>query len=270
MRTEARSRKTSYQKAKKKAKYRKMRIMKKILMVGGVLCVMIGVIRIVERKIPVLGMFVKNPSAVLSEEAYPKELLDMLSRNPDLEDFVLHYPEKSGKVYAESIGEVEKGRVPLLLQWDERWGYGIYGDGCVAVNGCAPTALSMVVAGLTGENTVTPYTIAEYAQENGYYVDGVGTSWELFQNGCENFGVKGEEIPLAESAVKEALNLGKPIICSVRPGDFTTAGHFIVLASVENGKIRVNDPNSKKNSEKLWDYERLEPQIKNLWAFQKI
>ncbi len=247
MRTEARSRKTGYQKAKKKAKDRKMRIMKKILMVGGVLCVMIGVIRIVERKIPVLGMFVKNPSTVLSEEVYPKELLDMLSRNPDLKDFVLHYPEKKGKVYAKSIGEVEKGRVPLLLQWDERWGYGIYGDGCVAVNGCAPTALSMVVAGLTGENTVTPYTIAKYAQENGYYVDGVGTSWELFQNGCENFGVRGEEIPLTENSVKEALNSGKPIICSVRPGDFTTAGHFIVLASVENGKIRVNDPNSKKN-----------------------
>lgn len=161
------------------------------------------------------GMFVKNPFVALNEEAYPKELLDMLSRNPDLKDFVLHYPEKKGKVYAECIGEVEKGNVPLLFQWDERWGYGAYGDGCFAVNGCAPTALSMVVAGLTGENTVTPYTIAKYAQENGYYVNGIGTS-------------------------------------------------------VEDGKIRVNDPNSKKNSEKLWDYERLEPQIKNLWAFQKI
>ena len=53
----------------------------------------------------------------------------------------------------------------------------------------------------------------------------------------------------------------------MRPGDFTTSGHFIVLTGVENGKIRVNDPNSKVNSEKLWDYDRLESQINNLWAF---
>lgn len=266
MKREVRSRRIGY----KKARYRKKRIVKRVLITGSVLCVMIGMARIVESRIPVFGMFVKHPFVALNEEAYPKELLDMLSRNPDLKDFVRHYPEKKGKVYAECIGEVEKGNVPLLFQWDERWGYGAYGDGCVAVNGCAPTALSMVVAGLTGENTVTPYTIAKYAQENGYYVDGIGTSWELFQNGCENFGVRGETLSLTENSVKEALNSGKPIICSVRPGDFTTAGHFIVLTSVEDGKIRVNDPNSKKNSEKLWDYERLEPQIKNLWAFQKI
>ena len=61
---------------------------------------------------------------------------------------------------------------------------------------------------------------------------------------------------------------GRPaIICSVRPGDFTTTGHFILLAGLEEGGIRVNDPNSPQNSEKLWAYETLEPQIRNLWAF---
>ena len=53
----------------------------------------------------------------------------------------------------------------------------------------------------------------------------------------------------------------------MRPGDFTTTGHFIVLAGVEDGKIRVNDPNSVKRSEELWDYETLEYQINNLWAY---
>ena len=267
MRREVRSRGVGY----KKVKYRrKNRMMRKLVIVGIVLCVMLGAAKIVGSQIPILGMFVEVPSVLLNEEEYPKELLDMLSRNPELKEFVLHYPEKKGQVYADNIGEVEEGGIPLLLQWDERWGYGAYGDGCVAVNGCAPTALSMVVAGLTGENTVTPYTIAKYAEENGYYVVGTGTSWELLQSGCETFGVRGEMLSLSENSVKEALNSGKPIICSVRPGDFTTAGHFIVLTGVEEGKIRVNDPNSKENSKKLWDYERLEPQIKNLWAFQKI
>ena len=128
----------------------------------------------------------------------------------------------------------------------------------------------MVMAGLTGKNTVTPYTIAKYAEENGYYVTGTGTSWELFNSGCREFGVEGENIALSKTSVFHALESGMPIICSMRPGDFTTAGHFIVLTGIEDGKIKVNDPNSKKNSEKMWDYDTLEPQIKNLWAFQKI
>ena len=35
----------------------------------------------------------------------------------------------------------------------------------------------------------------------------------------------------------------------------------------ENGQFHVLDPNSNANSEKLWSYERLSPQINNLWAF---
>ena len=44
-------------------------------------------------------------------------------------------------------------------------------------------------------------------------------------------------------------------------------GHFIVLTGVEDGKIIVNDPNSKEKSEKRWEYERLESQIQNLWVY---
>ena len=36
----------------------------------------------------------------------------------------------------------------------------------------------------------------------------------------------------------------------------------------EDGGIRLNDPNSRENSEKLWPYENIAGQIRNLWAFQ--
>ena len=44
-------------------------------------------------------------------------------------------------------------------------------------------------------------------------------------------------------------------------------GPHTLLAGQEEGGIRVNDPNSPQNSEKLWDWATLEPQIRNLWAF---
>ena len=79
-------------------------------------------------------------------DAYPQALLEMLARDISLLDFVLGFPEKQGNVYAGSIGSVQQGQFPLLLQWDERWGYGPYGDSFLAISGCAPTALAMVAA----------------------------------------------------------------------------------------------------------------------------
>ena len=201
---------------------------------------------------------------------YPEELLEMLSRNIEMIDFVLDYPNKKGEVYADTIGNISKDTMPLLLQYDQRWGYGNYGDSIIAISGCGPTALSMVIAGLTGDNSITPYKVAKFSESNGYYVSGVGTTWSLFTEGSENFGLQASELPLAEVSIYNALQSGKPIICSMRPGDFTTTGHIIVLTEIENGKIAVYDPNSNERSNKLWDYQILEHQIRNLWAFSAI
>lgn len=90
-------------------------------------------------------------------QEYPSELLEMLSKNLDMLDFVLEYPNKKGEVFSDTIGDVKLGTYPLLLQYDPRWGYAFYGDDVIAVNGCGPTCLSMVIAGLTGKNTWIGY-----------------------------------------------------------------------------------------------------------------
>lgn len=198
--------------------------------------------------------------------AWPESLQALLERHPDALEFVEGYPDHKDDAPAETIGDVVQGQFPLLLQWDARWGYVRYGDDLLAVTGCGPTCLAMAAAGLTGDNAITPAAVAEQAQRDGYWVDGV-TSWALMTDGCRAWGLVSEELPLTESAVTGALEEGQPIICSVRPGDFTTTGHFILLAGLEEEGIRVNDPNSPQNSGRLWTYDELEPQIRNLWAF---
>lgn len=204
-----------------------------------------------------------------NSEQYPKDLLELLERNKETVDFVYDYPEKKDSKPAKTIGKINNGEIPELLQWDERWGYAEYVDNIIGINGCGPTALSMVAAGLTGDNRITPFQVAKYAGENGYYVEGTGTAWSLMTEGCEAFGIMGTEISLDKTVIFSKLENGYPIICSVGPGDFTSSGHFIVLVSVEDGKIKVNDPNSKERS-RLWDYDRLSGQINNLWAFTQI
>ena len=66
------------------------------------------------------------------------------------------------------------------------------------------------------------------------------------------------------------LNQGNPIICSVKPGDFTTTGHFLVITKTIDGEFYLNDPNNKENSQRSWTYERLASQIKAMWSYSLI
>lgn len=197
--------------------------------------------------------------------SYPEILLMMLSKNTDMTDYVYHYNKYKGKVFSDNLGKVKKGQYPLLLQYDKRWGYGNYGNSVIAISGCGPTSVAMVIAGLTGRNDITPYDIAKYAYENGYYEN--GTSWDFFTKGVIKYGIIGKEIALSESVMVKELKKGHPIICSMRPGDFTTTGHLILITDYKNDKFKINDPNSKERSNKLWSYQTLKTQIKNLWSF---
>lgn len=229
-----------------------------------------GEITITDHQIDEERLLRENPQMKTifdNKEKYPNILLEMLSRNPDMTDYVLKYEDNNGKVFMKTIGRVSKGKYPLLLQYDTKWGYGMYGDHVIAINGCGPTSVAMVVAGLTGRNDLTPYDIAKHAYDHGYYQD--GTAWSFFTEGVKEFGLTGQEIPLSKSSMMNALNQGRPIICSMRKGDFTTTGHIITIVGVKDGKFVIHDPNSKVRSQMLWDYERIEPQIKNLWTFEK-
>ena len=159
--------------------------------------------------------------------------------------------------------------VPLFFQWDERWGYTIYGSDVMKVTGCGPTCLSMVLVHLLQDATYTPRYVADFAEDHRYYAKGSGSKWALISEGGETLGLDVTELPLDENRMKKNLELGNPIICIMGPGDFTTAGHFIVLRGLEDGKFIVNDPNSKENSERLWSYEEISGQIKNLWACRR-
>lgn len=203
-----------------------------------------------------------------NKNKYPQVLLEMLARNIDMTDYVLEYEENRGQVFSNTIDTVQKGQYPLLLQYDKRWGYGIYKDDVIAINGCGPTSLDIILAGLTGRNDITPYDIALYSASNGYYQS--GTSWSFFTEGVQYFGIKGIEISLSKSNMMLELENGHPIICSMGRGDFTTTGHIIAITGIKDGKFIVRDPNSKERSNKLWSYEKIAPQIKNLWSYQRL
>jgi len=203
-------------------------------------------------------------------ELYPSELLATLAENPEMLDFVWDYPLKKDIAPATDLGmDIVKGEIPSLIQWDERWGYSLYGDRLLAINGCGPTSIAMVAAGLTGDNTITPLKVAEYSAQKGY-LSTSGTIWSFMSEGCKEFGIKGTRIDLNKSAMIQALEAGSPIICSVKPGDFTNGGHFIVIIAYTNEEFVIYDSNSKIRTGQTWSYKNLAGQIKGLWSYSVI
>ena len=200
---------------------------------------------------------------------YPAELIDLYDRNPETRDFVFDYPADKGTPLPAALDPADlSGGVPLLLQWDPRWGYGSYSGDFFALTGCGPTCLSMAAVYLTGDSTMTPGWMGSWATDHGYAVPGSGTAWALFSEGAQALGLTSEELILDEGTIRAQLDSGAVVVCIMGPGDFTTTGHFIVLTGWEDGGFLVNDPNSRKNSGKLWTFATLQPQIENLWALR--
>lgn len=242
--------------SRRRRKYRLLLLL--LLVLGGVLSLkFLG-----NRAIPAV-------SGLFSSEQYPESLVAFAKKYPQAEEFVHNYPEKKDLHRPIDLsGEVTKGVIPLLLQWDERWGYEIYGDDFLGVNGCGPTTLSMVYCGLTGDARWNPYEVAKMADENGYYVSGVGSSWDLMDAGARGLGLTVHGVGYGEAEILNALESGLVLICSMGPGDFTYTGHFVALTGLaSDGKIIVRDCNSSVNSERTWDISELLPQIAGVWGY---
>lgn len=203
----------------------------------------------------------------LSVDEWPQEIVELLAKNPETEEFVLNYP-----FMKDSYDDIELSEcnyidsVPLFMQWDQRWGYTPYGDDCIAVSGCGPTCLSMVCVYLLKDTSLNPRVVAEFSKYNGYCIPGNGSAWTLISEGGEALGICVDELSLDESTIISNLEAGNSIICIMGEGDFTSSGHYIVMTDYIDGKIKINDPNSIERSEKLWSYDKIEAQICNLWA----
>lgn len=200
----------------------------------------------------------------------PEILSELLEKNEETLDYVQSYPDRE-EYKNQPIDMAENfvsGEVPLLMQWDKRWGYNAYGSEMIGLAGCGPLCLEMAYLYFTEDTDMTPRKMADFAYENGYYTE-QGTSWSIWTEGAARLGLEGTELSLDENVMKNSLDAGRLIVCSMRPGDFTTTGHFILIKGYDEDGFLVNDPNRRSTSGRTWSFEELEYQIRNLWSLGK-
>lgn len=201
---------------------------------------------------------------------YPENMLEALANNPEMADFVKNYPSSDGKVGGGLTSAEKEQDYPLFLQWDPRWGYVEYGDESnIGLSGCGPTCLAMTLFYLLRDESITPDKIAAYSMENDYYMKGTGTTWALLEDVAALYGVQVSQPKSSEANIKDALDRGGIVICSMGPGDFTAGGHFIVIYGYDEEGFYINDSNCVARSREKWPFERIRKQIKNVWVYSK-
>lgn len=146
------------------------------------------------------------------------------------------------------------------LQTDKRWKdlpYQVPGEtATIGGSGCGPTAAAMLIETLTGK-TFTPVDACKWSVEHGYKAKGQGTYYGYFAPQFAAFGIKCWQLswtnvyhnPASKvhDQALEYLKQGYYLIALMKKGNWTSGGHFIVVWWAD-GKIRINDPASTRDS----------------------
>ena len=137
-------------------------------------------------------------------------------------------------------------------QADKRWASKLYTSigsktQTMKSSACGPTSAAMVVSSAKG--AILPTTMASLSVDNGYRTANSGTAWAFYPFIADYFDFKEyhktDDFDKAMGYLKQKNEKGTSkyyIICSCGSGLFTSGGHYIVLASLDDGNIKVFDP----------------------------
>ena len=153
----------------------------------------------------------------LHTENYPDILLEDLKRNPEMLEFVEGYNDVHKKSSEGLTFEERKKKLPLFIQWDKRWGYEPYGTSDIGISGCGPTCMAMVIYSLTRNTEATPPVLAQKSMNEGYYVEGIGTSWKFMREAALDYGVIASQFDMLG---EQEMGIGEIIGGSQREDDY--------------------------------------------------
>ena len=184
---------------------------------------------------------------------------DSYVENIDVTGDVIHY---------DTVGKGVK-EVVYFNQLEEPWASLPYATSTIEDSGCGPTSMAIVISTLTGNN-VTPEMTKSFAENNGEYVPGQGTSHSFIGNAAAHWGLTCERVGKdRRDDVVQALKEGKMVveICEAYTITGGSSGHFIVLTGVtRDGYITIADCASRERTGKVYSVETIKSYGRDLSA----
>jgi hypothetical protein len=164
--------------------------------------------------------------------------------------------------------------LPYFNQGETRWNYKngqkiiIYPpDRTIKTSGCGATSVAMVIVGLTGDRTVNPLTVMDYAIKYGYY-KGNGIYASMFAALGKQYGISVSYWWPSGQRIADAIQNGHPVIAHMgAAGSAFPHGHFLVLKGITaDGRVIINDPGSKANTGVTWSMYDIVSSAKGVFA----
>ena len=199
----------------------------------------------------------KGGGDLSNREKFAQEIFDQYGNNSGT---IVQAPSPTGGCSTTSPGQNTQyiDGFTVYSQYDPQWANKPYGTSTIAASGCGPSAMAMIITNLTKQQ-VTPDITAAYADSQGLYVDGQGSSWSIGPVLAKRWGLQSSALSKSVQSITAALQSGSLVIVAGKgPEPFTSGGHFIVIRAVtSDGKWMVGDSAHPDANTQSWDPQQL-------------
>ncbi|MDY3711642.1 MAG: C39 family peptidase [Agathobaculum sp.] len=190
----------------------------------------------------------KEQAEIESQEAGEPLLLEggMTINDPEVTELVVRDGQEILTGGAVSIA--------YFAQSDPAWKEQRYGSDPIGSYGCGPTALAMAVKSF-GTADTDPAQMAQWCAAQGFWAVRSGSYHTIVRGVAKGYGlVCTTPSRLTAEELRTQLSGGRIAVALMKPGHFTSTGHFILLRGITlEGNILVADPNSRARSLQAWD-----------------
>ncbi|MFR6380053.1 MAG: C39 family peptidase [Evtepia sp.] len=148
----------------------------------------------------------------------------------------------------------------------------------IAVSGCGPTALAMVLATWV-DPKITPKSECAWALAHGYKAPHQGTYYGYFAPAAKRFGLTckmlngvtlyGKPDSPYHAQAKSAVDRGDLVIACMGRGLWTSSGHFVLVWNISGNVVSINDPASTRAVRTKGDYSVFKRQVKYYFVVQR-
>lgn len=173
-------------------------------------------------------------------DSIPMNVINV-AEHEDMIDFVMSYGQSAAiDPNQVTLGDVTQ-QMPDLKTFDPAWGYIDYGIGCFAANGAAPTVIADVFSFCLDDPTLTPYRVAQWANEAGYALNPVVSADDnIVLAASGQFGVNLNPLLNYSTLITDQIAYGYPVILIT--GTIEAPYFYAVYGLDEAGNWLAYDP----------------------------
>lgn len=133
-----------------------------------------------------------------------------------------------------------------------------YMGGTIGSSGCGPTTVSIILSGYHID--ASPLEVSKKMNNvtSGTTISNALNSYGI-ENELHNVGTDGSEN--AKKIIRENLQKGNPVMIGVKPGDYTSLGHWMALIAIDGDTVTISncgrDPDNKPQPENITEKDDL-------------